>query len=381
MSEVPVILCSGFGLGFYIPGLLIRESLKELGVSSEVEVFDSLLPESKRQVVTDKTRAYRDDFRIAIAAQKIPGDIRASWNIEAVTALLLDWHKKDRRRFVCLSGHWVHVLNLYRALKPSVAIDVDLLYLDVKPAPSWKQTRKIDPLYEESFNVVRFYDAEKCSVEFCIDTNLGAPMPYDRRNGHLVVHGGGMGIGTYRERVPFLEKVGFLLDVAFHSSTTEPRPDLTSCAYYQDDPDWRAWHRGASGDYSFPPFGRISSEEDPQRFQPQTGCNGLHRVIRESSAIVSKPGAGTLIDSLASATPVILLEPFGPHEEENAKLWVACGFGISYQEWEKANFSRERLCEMHANLLAAKLKIPGYAQTLANSRITFPSSYSRSPSP
>ena len=67
-----MILCSGFGLGFYIPGLLIGEKLRCFGIRSEVEVFESLLPPTKIQMVEKNRQAYHESFRVAIASQKVP---------------------------------------------------------------------------------------------------------------------------------------------------------------------------------------------------------------------------------------------------------------------------------------------------------------------
>lgn len=48
MNNTVTILCSGFGLGFYVPGLLLERKLTALGLQAEIEVFESLMPERKR---------------------------------------------------------------------------------------------------------------------------------------------------------------------------------------------------------------------------------------------------------------------------------------------------------------------------------------------
>ncbi|MFF8914745.1 hypothetical protein ACF08M_15855 [Streptomyces sp. NPDC015032] len=47
--------------------------------------------------------------------------------------------------------------------------------------------------------------------------------------------------------------------------------------------------------------------------------------------MVSKPGGGTLLDLLRSATPFALLEPSGEHEVHNAQLW--CDLGLECARW------------------------------------------------
>jgi UDP-N-acetylglucosamine:LPS N-acetylglucosamine transferase len=76
-------------------------------------------------------------------------------------------------------------------------------------------------------------------------------------------------------------------------------------------------------------------------------------VIRRSKAIVSKPGGGTLIDSLSSATPVILLEPYGNAEEKNGELWRHLGFGVPFATWQASGYDEATLARLHASLLRA----------------------------
>jgi len=360
-SKKVVLLCSGFGLGFYIPGILIAEKLKRLGVVTEVEVFESLLPENKIAMVEKSRQAYQASFRVALASQKIPADIRQSWDAGAVELLLARWSKEDCRHFICLSGHWVYVLDLYRQMRLDKEIHVDLLYLDADLSPSWKQLRKFKPDYAEPYQAVGLYDHARKEVRYSIDMNVEPPLPYSARSGRLVVHGGGWGIGTFNEYVPELERAGYGLDIVCYA-----RPDSVAGPsgrrYYLDDPTWRTWHRNEGGRHTFPPFAELASDSGAILFKPQFKCHGLHRVIRKAMAIVSKPGAGSLIDSFGSATPLIMLEPFGPHEEANAEIWAASGFGIQHHQWAAAGYPISTLEKLHANLTEQRAKVEDYSQ-------------------
>ena len=355
------VLNSGFGLGFHIPGLLLHEKIRRLGVESSVEVFESLLPDSKLELVEKNRSAYHSNFNVALASQRVPSDIRRSWDKTALESLLLRWQEQNIGKFIVLSGHWVHVLALYREMRLGLSIQAHLLYLDAALAPSWKQLRKIWPNYAESFQEVELYDLAARKILCCIDTNAGTSVPYSQRNGRLVVHGGGWGIGTYRERAAELENRGYGLDIACYEEgdiMTGP----ASRQYFMDDPRWRSWHRDVNGEHPFPPFGRVESDLRSTTFAPQYECNGLHKVIRQAAGIVSKPGAGTLIDSINSATPLIMLEPFGPHEEANGELWEGLGLGIRYPNWAETGFQFSVLEKIHANLLAQKAKAADYAE-------------------
>ena len=362
-SRNVTILCSGFGLGFYIPGLLTRESLSRQGIEVDVEVFESLLAPEKIEMVEKNRQAYHDSFRVAIASQKVPVDSRESLEPETVASLIGRWEREDRRQFICLSGHWVHVLDLYRASKPGRPIASDLLYLDADLAPSWRQLRRFKPGYANGHREVRLYDPETLDVLRFIDTNVGPPIPYGERERRLVVHGGGWGIGTFQKRIPDMESAGFDLDVVCYS-TSEASEGPGGRRYFMDDPTWRTWHRDQAGNHTFPPFGEIR-RDGPVAFTPQTVCNGLHRKIRGALAIVSKPGAGTLIDSFNAATPLVLLEPFGPHEERNAQVWLTSGFGVPYSVWADEGYSTSLLEELHRNLLAKRQGVKDYAREFA----------------
>jgi len=361
-SRNVVVLCSGFGLGFYIPGLLISEKLRCMGATAEVEVFESLLSENKIDMVEKSRRAYHANFDVALASLKVPSDIRESLNRPALELLLARWQGEDRRDFICLSGHWVPVLERYRELRKDVPIRADLLHLDADIAPSWSQFRKLRADYAMPYREVRLYDDVRMRVLYSVDVGGGPPLPYSARNDRLVVHGGGWGIGTFQEHISDLRHTEYALDIICYT-----RPDTVAATngrrYFMDDPNWRTWHRNADGEHTFPPFGEVVSDSQTTSFARQTRRHGLYGRICGSLGIVSKPGAGTLIDSFSSATPVVMLEPFGPHEKRNEAVWEASGFGIPYRVWAAAGHPSSMLEELHVNLMEQRNSVKDYAQT------------------
>jgi UDP-N-acetylglucosamine:LPS N-acetylglucosamine transferase len=78
-----------------------------------------------------------------------------------------------------------------------------------------------------------------------------------------------------------------------------------------------------------------------------------HAHVRGAKAVISKPGGGTLLDSLAAATPVVLLAPWGTPEASNGALWEALGFGIEFERWRETEFDDRVLEALHHNLLEA----------------------------
>ena len=358
-----LILVSGFGLGFYIPGLLIRDRLRLMDIPANAEVFESLICASKLELVERNRQVYHADFRVALASQRIPNDIRQSLDPYAVKNLLDRWKSQGRQYFACLSGHWIHILNLYREQMPGLELYVDLLHLDADASPSWKQMKKLVPDYFRGYREAHLYDSSLDRVLYRIDTNAGKPLPFDARNDRLVVHGGGWGIGTYQARIPELQAAGFSIDVVGYTSG-EIADASPSKRYYIEDTTWKTWHLDEKGDCQYPPSGRLLAGCEEIIAPPQIGHHGLLEVIRSARAIVSKPGAGTLIDSLGSATPLIMLEPFGAHEEANAKVWEASGYGISYRDWIAKGASSSLLEQLHFNLIKSRENIADYAQAL-----------------
>jgi hypothetical protein len=176
------------------------------------------------------------------------------------------------------------------------------------------------------------------------------PLPFSARDDRLVVHGGGWGIGTYQSRAEELARAQLALDLVIHDKNEAIFHDRGDRCF-QMDPDWHPWVRNAEGRLEFPPLGEVTkSRETSYRRNPP--YHELHDVIRRSKAIVSKPGGCTLIDSLSSATPVVLLEPYGAAEESNGLLWQHLGFGISYADWKQAGFDPSSLHRLHSNLLS-----------------------------
>ncbi|TYP76812.1 UDP-glucuronosyltransferase [Paenibacillus methanolicus] len=338
------ILCSGFGLGFYIPGLLVASAFNKRGIATEALVFESYLEQDKMDHIADSRSAYHHNFALANVSARMPMDIRGSMDYARVELLLDAWKAEDRREFISLSGHWVYILDLYREKMLPKPIHVDLLYVDSDLAPSWKSLKKFHPRYNEFYYDACLYDTDKMEIRCEIPVSLDEPLPFGSRKRRLVVHGGGWGMGTYQSKVPELAGRNYGLDIVAYD-WKEAKPD-PGHRYWMNDPKWCAWVKSANDLHEFPPYIEIS-EEETNAFAAKADHHWLFDVASEAMAIVAKPGAGTLIDSLASATPLILLEPFGSHEQRNLELWESLGFGIRYEKWREMDFAVEILKEMH----------------------------------
>lgn len=346
MSNKVTILCSGFGLGFYVPGLLINYSLKNRGVDSEVAVFESYVVKDKRDKIALNKQAYHKNFSLALVAQRMPWDIRKSIDSNKVEELLNTWDRENRRNFIVMSGHWIYILDEYRKRINNKPINADILYIDSEPSPSWKGLNKYNSEYSQNYNEIFLFNAERKKISFYIPVGSKKLVPFKERENRFMIHGGGWGMGTYKEKIHELEENGFKLDIIAYKED-EAGAGEQGHRYFMMDPAWKAWE---GNKFIFPPFAEVKSDVTP-KFESKEEYHSSFDVLRNAKAVISKPGGGTLIDSLAAATPIILLEPFGHHEKVNADLWENLGFGIRYETWKESGFKLDILEVMHNNLV------------------------------
>jgi hypothetical protein len=345
------VLGSGVALGVYVPALLTARQLARHGVEAEALVIESLYTAAGLDMLERYRRAYHRDFSLALMGHRMTRDVRPSLDEGAVTALLRRWQAEGRRCFSVWSGFWLPVLDRYRREGAPGALAVDLCRIDAEVSATFRIYQDLcDALAGEAREVWLWSWERKGLVHQLPVTAPSDPpvVPWSEREDRLVVHGGGWGIGTYLDRVPELESTGLALDVVIHDAA-EVDGGRNGRRYFQVDPAWRAWQDERCG---FPPFGEVGEAAGAAAFHRREERHEIYDLLRGSRAIVSKPGGGTLIDSLAAATPLVLLEPYGYAEEANAKIWEHLGFGISYAAWKESGFSSGLLERLHHNLLA-----------------------------
>lgn len=357
------VLGSGFGLGFYIPALLLRRQLRARGMKAEVCIFESLLQAEKQSKIDDSRKAYHASFKLALMSSRLPKDMRDSLDMERVQLLLQQWEREGRTDFIVLSGHWLYVLEAYRLQAVHDHLNIDKLYVDAALSPSWNSALKFLPGWAQCGREIWMYDRAANRINWQVPVTAADPVPYEQRYDRYVIHGGGWGMGMYTGKIPELEANGFQLDiVAYEAGETDlSKPGRR---VFMNDPEWKAWVVAAGKDYGFPPFGEIMHGCRPE-YRSKEDHHRLHDVIRKAKAVISKPGGSTLIDVLASATPLIMLEPFGEHEAYNLRLWTALGLGITYEAWKQSAYSGEVLEAIHNRLLRARAEAPLYAEEVA----------------
>ncbi|ATY13051.1 hypothetical protein CU254_23355 [Amycolatopsis sp. AA4] len=342
------VLTSGVALGVHVPGLLLAQRLRERGAAADVSVLERLLPPHKLATTAEMKWAFHRDFRLAKAGHRLATDPAAVTDPSAEAELFTRWDTEQVETFVLFSGFWLPIVERY--LARGRAVRVVLCHIDAIASPSFRKAAGWQVPHEDVFLV----DGASMTVPCSVPVSARPPLPWAEREPRLYLHGGGWGMGTYREHVAALAGAGFALDVlAYRESDVDPRAGIR---HFLLDPDWHPWY-----DNGFPPFrpaGRESysrGEAHPDSFE----------LVRSARAMVSKPGGGTCLDSLWAATPLLLLEPLGAAEKRNAEVWQRLGFGLPYETWRDSGFSGELLAEMHGNLVRALPGIADYSAELA----------------
>ncbi len=356
-QETVTLLCSGASLGAYVPGLLLARQFSAKGFDTDVQVLENCLLAEKRDKLLKTKFAFHRNFSIARMAQKLVGDITPSLDPETVSKLLAGWQQQQRRRFVVIYGFWMPIIAQYlRQADCPGDLAIDLCHMDAITSTSWNGVET----FASRFRHIWFFDWAGQSLPYRLAVTDEEPVPYAGRSGRFLIHGGGWGIGTYQSKIPELAGQGIPLDV-----TVYEQQDLEKLwpgnRYFMIDPAWKAWERDESGHHQFPPFGEVKGNA-PVIFANNPAYPEVYPMIRQSQAIISKPGGSTLVDSLSAATPLILLEPYGEYERRNGELWEALGFAIAYAKWADTGYSTEVLRDLHVNLLNARTQTQNYVE-------------------
>ncbi|MFV9644350.1 MAG: hypothetical protein ACNYWU_00870 [Desulfobacterales bacterium] len=365
-KETISILCSGVALGVYVPALIVNNQLQREGLITDITVLENLIFEEKRNNIPNVKTAFHRSFAVALTGQKLAKDISPSLDPTLVAELIEVWKKEERKKFIVFSGFWIPVLEAYVRESGFKKMFIHLCHIDADVATSFKPYQADLSCFQH----IKFFNWNDRKIFYCLHIGDQQPVAYHTRQNRFVIHGGGWGMGTYKDKLSLLDKKKVPLDViAYERRDIENR--IQRNRYFMIDPKWNPWEKDSHANYHFPPFGQVRNEVISSPFLKSDGniefsynqeFPEVYRLICQAKAIISKPGGATILDSLASATPIVLLEPFGEYEKKNALLWQYFGFGISYQAWIDSNCSIEILEQLHQNLLNAKMNVQNYVE-------------------
>ena len=353
------ILTSAIGLGVYIPALLIQRQLRLQQCVADTEVLEDYFTPDRQQAHLRHMEALHENFALAQLGHRMVRDFQDCLDADRVQVLLRRWLYERRRHFIVWSGFWLPVLESYRQMAGGDSLCVDHCRIDAEISASFK-------IYPDlkAGNEIWLWNWQDKKIVHEIPVTDAEAVPFDERRYRLVVHGGGWGIGTYRSRLLELGQSGFSLDIVIHNRN-EAIPARANNRFFMMDPDWHPWVRGDAGDHVFPSIGKVGDSVATEYRRSET-FHQLYDIIRRSKAIVSKPGGCTLIDSLSSATPVVLLEPYGYAEQSNARIWEHLGFGIAYPDWQRTGYDPAVLEILHRNIMTRSPRGTNYPRAYAD---------------
>jgi hypothetical protein len=347
------LLSSGVTLGTYVPAKVLAARLARAGVPSSVEVFESLLGAAEARRDQAAAAVFRNDFKVAVTALRLVRDQTPRLDQERVSELQRRWAAERRARFVVFSGFWQPVVARY-AQAAAWPVQVDVCHLDAAATPSFRLLESPPAGWRQ----VWMFDAETDRIPCTIPITDDEPLPWSQRERRVLAHGGGWGLGDYRDRAAELAARGLGVDLIVHD-LADVDQSRRGVRHFMIDPAWVPWTDGG-----FPPFCRISGPV-PGPYARRRDHHDSFELARRAVAMICKTGGGTLLDSLWSATPIIALEPFGAHEAVNAQLWERLGFGLSFAAWRDGGFRFDELEPMHRRLIQARGGVLDYSGELA----------------
>jgi hypothetical protein len=357
------VLFSAGSFGVSIPALLLFRQLAQKGIRTELFILEDVFHPEKREELVKIKNKYREDFRFALAAQSLTRDISKNFSPRRVSALYGEWERKHIQKFIAFSGFWIPLLRGFAERGKAEHMEAVLCHMDSVPSTSFKPYHAVEKVFTHHW----FFEWQGNHVHSFIGTGNNRPLPFSERDKRCVIHGGGGGLGTYRDKLPELDKAGLALDII--SGNREEAYALCSVLqpvhrHFFTDPVWNPLIHEIKHTCLFPPLREIVKEQGKDRLWRHNEYHMLHQFISRSCAVISKPGGMTLMDSLRTATPLVILEPYGDYEEKNGRLWQNLGFGILYDKWLDTHCSFSVLEKLHRNLLSVRETIKNYTEIL-----------------
>lgn len=350
------ILCSGMGLGVYVPSLLLEYQLQQRGIKTEVFVIEKYFTKDKRAKLEENRKAYHNNFKVAVMGHKMAkGDITSNLEWRNIEQLLQNWAEGEKRDFIMMSGQWSKILETYLEKSGVTNVRIEAVHLDSGIAPSWKKFKND----KSHFHEVWIFDNNVKDLSCAIWVNDGKVIPFEERENRVFLHGGGWGMGTYRDKINELNHKKIYLDIAAYGEDEISDNKRVGNHYYLMDPAWAPWKEENDKKLEFPPMFEVLETGDRIPLYAK-GHPAIFEKFAQCKGIISKPGGGTLLDSLSAATPVVFLEPVAKHEEMNALFWEELGFGISFEKWKDSGYSMELLKQLHLNLMEKRKQTPDY---------------------
>lgn len=337
MSKV-LVLGSSIALGVYVPAVWFCNNVKSIGIQCEMTYLESLYTNEKKDLVRKNKYKFHKNFKIAKIAHTIDNKVESSVDTSLREKFILKCIKNEYDVIVCFSGFWVFIMEELIQRAPIYKDRIKCVHMDVVKSNSWKN---VNTSYLDNIWLFNF-DNNKIMYKL---SSL-VPKPVESRNGRIVVHGGGWGMGNYSCMIQQINHMGYRADIICYYEDEYNEEDTVN-RYFLLDPNWQP----AGNEIQFPPL-LVRKSNQWCRINDNLEVSDVSLIIQDAVAVMSKPGGGTLADSMMTCTPIIFLEELAPYEKKNAQMWTANGYGIFYDEWIKSNNLSNELVRMTNKLLA-----------------------------
>ena len=339
MTKKVAVLTSGMGLGAFTAALNLKNELDKAGdTQSDLYIYEEYLPKLQKDNVKKYQKAFHEDKRMAVAGHKLMCKMEPKVDMEFVGKMLSEWKRKGYREFVLLSGNWLPIVSECVKMEPDFG-EVVCVRLDCENTPSWEKAKQ----YDGGFQTVWLLGKSGKEVKYKLYQT--ASVPFERRERRCYIHGGGWGMGTYLEEVDEISR-HIPLDVLIHSPN-DVEAGYGQNRYYIFPQNWNPWDAGRDGKYGIPPLNEYDPDE--KKVKKDKTAEGLE-IMKNNIGMISKPGGGTIIDCLASETPLIFIEPISKHEQANMDYYIDRGLAVSLEQWKKSDYSAELLRQISLNI-------------------------------
>lgn len=350
------VLTSAMGLGAYVPALHISDYLKRNDYCADVEIFESFFDESAMDKYAKTKAMFQSSYKAAVLGHKLAAKKLSFILDDSITnGILKQWEEECVNTFVILSGSWISIVNQYMDSFPkSKAI---IVHMDIGVAPSWKVFDNQDNKF------IEIWPIDENGVNYIIDNHFEDVHKSNPKvnSDKFFLHGGGWGMGTYMDkREELSERFPNPIITTIHDKK-EYQPDK-NIEYTMIDPDWKPWLKNNDDTaYAYPPMYKVADNIESLE---NDYSNGLYDLYDSCCGIISKPGGGTLMDSLITETPIIFLESIAEHEKVNEEVWVKLGFGLCYESWLQSKDPIKALDKMKEKIQNCKSGTPSLGERL-----------------
>ena len=337
-----MILGSGIALGVYVPALSLKLQLQKEGHTAELMCVEELYA-GKDEVMEETRKSFHKDFRLAQLSYRLPTRNKTAIDDKAAECFIEKLSDEKYDAVITFSGFWTDLLNRLLEICPYYEGRIFAVHMDASRSLSWKNTDTA------GIKELWLYDLNRSSIDCTIEeTDVS-----ESKSNRILVHGGGWGIGEYDDKIKKLNDLGYKLDIIIYEEDELIESDRMN-DYFLLDPKWKPY----KGSKEYPRLLKYQEGKWIEYSKDRSRINPIRELIRQDCAILSKPGGGTIYDSLITGTPLIFSKELAFYEADNRKLWEDKGFGTGFEDFILNDNRDNKLKEMRKKLIEAAGGLP-----------------------